>query len=113
MPIAAAITLGLYVYLIGNTSGCHINPAISLAMFISKQIRSKQLLEYIIAQVIGAYLAYSMINLYVPMGEENWLIPAHASLFSGTGELLGAAFFAFGVCSTLYIKVNKNLIAVS
>ncbi|MCL9779990.1 aquaporin [Vibrio sp. S4M6] len=111
-PIAAAITLGLFVYLIGNTSGCHINPAISFAMFVSKQISATKLFEYIVAQFIGGYLAYLMISLYVPAGQETWLIPSHANEFTGVGEMLGAAFFAFGVFSTLYIKLEKSLIGV-
>ncbi len=64
-PIAAALTLALCVYLLGNVSGCHINPAISFAMFINRQINFKHLLGYVIFQIIGALLAYLLILIYV------------------------------------------------
>ena len=40
-PIAAALTLTLCVYLFGDISGCHINPAVSFAMLIAKKITPK------------------------------------------------------------------------
>ncbi|MEM9242959.1 MAG: aquaporin [Pseudomonadota bacterium] len=105
-PIAAALTLGLAVYLIGNVSGCHINPAISFAMLIFRQISLLNFIGYVIFQVIGAFLAYLLVLRYVPIGQEQWLFVHHSTLFSGIGEALGAAFFAFGVLTTVY---NKNI----
>ena len=56
--IATALTFGLAIiasaYVIGDISGCHVNPAVSLAMLISKKISSKDFLGYVISQVLGA-----------------------------------------------------------
>lgn len=53
-----ALAFGLAVvamaYSIGNISGCHINPAISLAMLIRKNISFKDFIAYVIAQCLGA-----------------------------------------------------------
>ncbi|OAJ33062.1 aquaporin [Piscirickettsia salmonis] len=111
-PIAAALTLGLCVYMFGNISGCHLNPAISFSMLLLKQISVLTLLKYWFAQIIGGLVAYIMINLYVPVGKEAWLITNHTASFSGIGELLGSAFFSFGVFSTIYIKINKNIVGI-
>ena len=56
--IATALAFGLVIvacaYSIGNVSGCHINPAVSLAMLICKKMSLKECACYIIAQVLGA-----------------------------------------------------------
>ncbi|MBR2543536.1 aquaporin [Candidatus Saccharibacteria bacterium] len=53
---AFAFGLGLLTmaYSIGHVSGCHINPAVSIAMLIHKQIKVKEFFGYVIAQVLGA-----------------------------------------------------------
>lgn len=45
------------VYTIGHISGCHINPAITVAMLVAKKIKPKDAGFYIIAQCFGAILA--------------------------------------------------------
>ena len=59
LGIAAAFGLALMImcYAIGNISGCHINPAVSVAMFINKRISFHQFISYIIAQILGAILS--------------------------------------------------------
>lgn len=63
--VALAFGLGIVAlaYSIGNISGGHVNPAVSLAMWIDKRITTKELIGYVIAQVIGA-LVGSLI-LYI------------------------------------------------
>ncbi|MBR2741494.1 aquaporin [Candidatus Saccharibacteria bacterium] len=53
---AFAFGLGLLTmaYSIGNVSGCHINPAVSLAMLIRKDITPKEFVGYVIFQTLGA-----------------------------------------------------------
>lgn len=41
-------------YSIGNISGCHINPAVSIAVWLNKGMRGKDFVGYIIAQFLGA-----------------------------------------------------------
>ena len=53
-----ALAFGLVIvamaYSIGNISGCHINPAVSLAMFVNKKMSLQDMLLYWCSQVIGA-----------------------------------------------------------
>ena len=53
---AFAFGLGLLTmaYSIGNISGCHINPAVSIAMLISKKISWKDFWGYIVFQILGS-----------------------------------------------------------
>ena len=50
-------------YVIGNVSGCHINPAVSLAMLINKKMTVKDFIGYVIAQVLGAILGIGILYL--------------------------------------------------
>lgn len=56
--LATAFAFGLVIvamaYSVGNISGCHINPAVSLALFINGKLDIKDLLLYICSQVVGA-----------------------------------------------------------
>lgn len=56
--LLTALAFGLVIvamaYSIGNISGCHINPAVTIAMLVSKKISLKDAIGYMIAQFIGA-----------------------------------------------------------
>ena len=56
--VATALAFGLAIvacaYVIGNISGCHVNPAVSLAMLLSKKLSLKDFVFYVISQVLGA-----------------------------------------------------------
>lgn len=58
LGIAMAFGLSIVVmaYSIGTISGCHVNPAVSIAMFINKRMTAKELAYYIVAQILGALL---------------------------------------------------------
>lgn len=62
---AFAFGLGLLTmaYSIGNISGCHINPAVSLAMYITKKIDRPEFVKYVIAQVLGALVGAGLLAL--------------------------------------------------
>ena len=56
LPIALAFGLAVtgMAYAIGPVSGCHINPAVSVAMVIAGRMPASDLPGYIVAQVLGA-----------------------------------------------------------
>lgn len=65
--VATAIAFGLAIvamaYSIGNISGCHVNPAVSLAMLISKKMSVKDFCGYVVAQVLGAFAGSGILYL--------------------------------------------------
>lgn len=67
--VATSFAFGLVIvamaYSIGNVSGCHINPAVSFAMYLNKKISGKELCYYVIAQVIGAFVGALLLALFV------------------------------------------------
>ena len=54
IALAFGLSIVAMAYIIGNVSGCHINPAVSLAMLISKKMEAKDFIGYVVAQVLGA-----------------------------------------------------------
>ena len=68
--VGIAITFGLIVmamiYALGNISGAHLNPAVSIAFTIAKRFPLKQLLPYIVSQIVGALLASLTLKFLFP-----------------------------------------------
>lgn len=56
IAMAFGLSIVAMVYSIGTISGCHVNPAVSIAMFINKRMTAKELAYYVIAQILGALL---------------------------------------------------------
>ncbi|HRW09176.1 MAG TPA: aquaporin Z [Caldilineaceae bacterium] len=57
VALAFGLTVLTMAYTIGHISGCHLNPAVSIGLWIGKRFPSSELLPYIVAQVIGAIVA--------------------------------------------------------
>lgn len=55
-------------YCIGSVSGCHVNPAVSFAMWISNRMSGKDFVGYVIAQCIGAIIGAGMLFWLFNMG---------------------------------------------
>ena len=66
--ILTALAFGLVIvamaYSIGNISGCHINPAVSIAMLINKKMSGKDFVGYVIAQFIGATIGAALLLIF-------------------------------------------------
>ena len=61
IALAFGLSIVAMAYVIGNISGCHINPAVSLAMLINKKMTVKDFICYVIAQVLGAVLGIAIL----------------------------------------------------
>ncbi len=73
--LLTALAFGLVIvamaYSIGNISGCHINPAVSLAMLISGKMTVKDFIGYVVAQFLGAIAGAATLMAIV--GKESGL----------------------------------------
>ena len=63
VAIAFGLTVLTMAYAIGHISGCHLNPAVSIGLWIGGRFEAKELLPYIIAQCLGAILAGGVLYL--------------------------------------------------
>ncbi len=70
MLLEGTITLGLtlfvLVHILGPVSGCHLNPAITLPVFMSGKMKQDETIAYIIAQIFGATLGFVLFKELKP-----------------------------------------------
>lgn len=68
--VGIALAFGLVVmtmiYAVGDVSGCHINPAVTLGFVLSRRMRLAPALVYVLAQVAGAVLASLLLRSLYP-----------------------------------------------
>ena len=55
-------------YCVGNISGCHINPAVSLGFLISGTMKMNEFIGYVVSQVLGAIAGAGILNLIFSLG---------------------------------------------
>src|ERR1700758_2326311 len=68
--VGIGLTFGLIVlamiYAVGDVSGAHLNPAVTLGFFFARRFERRWLAPYIISQCIGALLASCTLRLLFP-----------------------------------------------
>ena len=110
IAFAFGLTVLVMVYAIGNISGCHINPAITVAMLVAGKIKGKDAIAYIIAQCIGAIIGAGIL-LAIAKGlpgyslAENGLGQNGFGAHSPAGYSLAACFVAELVLTALFLFV--------
>ena len=82
VSIAFGLTVLTAAYALGHISGSHFNPAVSLGLWAGGRFEAKELLPYIVAQVLGAVVAAWILYLIV-QGQAG---------FSGTGGFASNGF---------------------
>lgn len=99
-----ALTVGLvllvFVYAIGGISGCHLNPAVTVGLVSARQFPLKEGLLYIVAQVIGAWIARSLV-LWGLVGE--WSSYSDGGV---VGEFLGFGILMLAVAAVTEKRVT-------
>ncbi len=70
--LAVALAFGLSIvamaYVIGGVSGCHVNPAVSLAMLLSRKMSLSDFVGYVVAQFAGAIVGAALLKAFVRFG---------------------------------------------
>ena len=102
--VGTAMAFGLSVvamaYAIGGISGCHINPAITLGVWLSKRMSGKDAAMYMIFQVIGAFIGSAILCLLTSNSPE----------IAGTGA--NAVQAGATVCSALIAEIVFTFVFV-
>lgn len=109
VSFAFGLSLLAMVYTIGPISGCHINPAVTVGLLLSKKFDARYTVGYLVAQVIGAIVAAGVL-LLIAKGLPTSYDPAVGGLAAnGYGEhspahySMGAAFLAEIILTGLLI----------
>lgn len=64
-PLVIGAALAIVIFLIASISGGHVNPAVSVAMFMNGSLTPMDLFSYVFAQLLGgvsAFYAYNMVK---------------------------------------------------
>ena len=105
--LGVAFAFGLAVvamaYTIGNISGCHINPAITLGVWLSGRMRMKRAMMYMLFQVVGGILGALLLSLLVATGAHEG--PTFTGANSFAPEHMWQAFLAETVFTALFVWV--------
>ena len=98
--VGVALTFGLIVltmiYTIGDVSGAHLNPAVSIAFTVARRFPARQLPAYILAQAAGALAASLVLH---------WLFPLASSLGATLPRGSASQSFAMEVLLTFLLMV--------
>lgn len=97
---ATALAFGLAIvamaYSIGNVSGCHVNPAVSLGVFLSGRMSGKDFVGYVVAQFLGAIVGAAVL----------------LALIGTTGNLGANALYLNSVGPSLIVEIILTFVFV-
>jgi aquaporin NIP len=114
--VGVALTFGLIVlamiYAVGDISGAHLNPAVSLGFFAARRFPFRQVLPYVASQCAGAFAASGVLRLLFP---QNVMLgttaPAGSEIQSFILELALTAILMFVILSVSTGAAEKGITA--
>lgn len=114
--VGIAITFGLIVmsmiYALGNVSGAHINPAVSIAFTVAGKFPVQKLTPYIMAQLVGALLASGTLKLLFPANQYiGATIPAGNDMQSFVLEFLLTFFLMLVILNVAHGSKEQGMFA--
>lgn len=62
-------TVAILVLSLGHISSCHINPSVSIALWLEKRFEGKKVLPYIAAQIAGAIIGSAILKMIFPSSQ--------------------------------------------
>jgi aquaporin Z len=115
--VGVALTFGLVVlaliYALGEVSGAHLNPAVTLGFFLAGRFPARRVLPYVASQCVGALLASGLLRLLF-LGEATTLgatLPKGPALQSFVLEAVLTLFLMFVILSVSTGAKEKGIMA--
>lgn len=114
--VGIAITFGLVVmamiYAVGDVSGAHLNPAVTLGFLAARRTTARSAAQYVAAQLIGALVASFILRLLFPKHSTlGSTIPLGSDLQSFILELILTAILMFVILSIAIGSKERGLMA--
>jgi aquaporin Z len=114
--VGISLTFGLIVmamiYSLGNISGAHMNPAVTLAFTVAGRFQLKQVLPYIISQLAGAFLASVTLKYLFPSDETlGTTLPAGSEMQSFILEFILTFFLMFVIINVATGSKEQGMFA--
>jgi len=114
--VGIAITFGLIVMAmiaaVGEVSGAHFNPAVTIGFWLTMRFETKQVIPYILAQTIGAFIASGILRFLFPdsltLGET---LPAGPWMQTFVLEIILTFFLMFVILNVAIGSKEQGIIA--
>ena len=108
--ILTAFAFGLVIvgmaYTVGNVSGCHINPAVSLAVLISGRMSITDFIFYVISQCLGAISGAACLKIIFSMGQVTDMTGGLGSNgLAGVNDSIGAGLIVEILLTFIFVLV--------
>jgi aquaporin Z len=110
VSLAFGLTVLTMAYAIGHISGCHLNPAVSVGLTVAGRFPARDLVPYIVAQVIGAIFA-AFVLAQIATGKPGFDLVASGFATNGYGDhspghyTMAAAFLCEVVMTGFFLFV--------
>jgi aquaporin Z len=86
VALAFGLTVVTMAYAIGHISGCHLNPAVTVGLWAGGRFPAREILPYVVAQVLGALAAGYTIYI-IASGKAGFELAPNGLAVNGLGEL--------------------------
>ncbi len=109
VSLAFGLTVLTMAFAIGHISGCHLNPAVSVGLWLGGRFEAKELLPYIVAQVLGAICAGAVLFI-IASGKSGFDVSAGFAsngygAHSPGGYSMAAAFITEVVMTMMFLLI--------
>jgi aquaporin Z len=108
VALAFGLVLLAMVYAIGDVSGCHVNPAVTVGVLVAGKMPVREAVVYIVAQCIGAVIGAGVI-LAIAMGNPDYSLAVDGLGQNGYGALSPGGF---SLASGFVVEVVMTLLFV-
>ena len=114
--VGVALTFGLIVlamiYTIGDISGAHINPAVTIGFFVARRFEARNVLPYVVSQCAGALVASVALRFLFPQSATlGATVPAGSAMQSFVLEMILTALLMFVILSVSTGAREKGITA--
>lgn len=112
VSLAFGLAVMFLIYAIGNISGAHINPAVTLCLYFSGALERRVVLPYIISQIFGSILASYVLLLFFPEHQTlGSTLPSVSSFYAFFVEVFLSFLLMFVILSMSIDPIKKRNIA--
>jgi aquaporin Z len=110
IALAFGLVLLTMVYAIGSISGCHVNPAVSIAMLVAGKMNVKDAVGYIVAQCIGAIIAAGLL-LVIASGQAGYTLGMNGLGQNGYG-VASPGGYSLAACALAEVLLTAMFVFV-
>lgn len=112
IALAFGLVVMVMIYAIGDISGAHMNPAVTVAFWVSRRLPGDKVLPYVVAQFSGAIAASALVSVWFPAHDTlGATLPAGGVLQSLSVEIVATAILMFVILGVSEGAREKGIMA--